>query len=126
MVGPSADVRRYDAIKLTGTKVNPEKLKRITFFAPSSTSANIVTYTDDANRVRSFMSAIIAAIGASGVTSRQIEEVIAGLPFSVTETTLDDRGVERVTRSPLGQFSTVLPLLVPEQLTAAKTVTESK
>ena len=126
VVGPSADVRRYDAIKLTGTKVNPEKLKRITFFAPSSTSANIVTYTDDANRVRSFMSAIIAAIGASGVTSRQIEEVIAGLPFSVTETTLDDRGVERVTRSPLGQFSTVLPLLVPEQLTAAKTVTESK
>lgn len=126
VVGSSADVRRYTAIRQANAELNAEKLKRMTFFVPSSTSANIVTYTDDGNRVRSFISAIIAAKGAPTVTSGRIEEAVAGLPFSVTETTLGDHGIERITRSPLGQFSTVLPLLVPEQPSLSKTGTESK
>lgn len=126
VVGSSADVRRYAIIRQANAELNAAKIKRMTFFVPSSTSANIVTYTDDGNRVRSFIYAIIAAKGALTVTSGRIDEAVAGLPFSVTETTLGDHGIERITRSPLGQFSTVLPLLVPEQLSPTKAGTESK
>jgi len=126
VIGSAADVRHYTAIRRGNAELNVGKLKRMTFFVPSSSSANIVTYTDDGNRVRSFISAVIAAKGAPPVPTGRIEEAIAGLPFSVTETTLGDRGIERITRSPLGQFSTVLPLLIPEQLSPTKTVEQSK
>jgi hypothetical protein len=126
VLGPSADVRRYSAIVQVNTELNAEKLKQITFFVPSSTSANIVTYTDDGNRVRRFISAIIAAKGDPPVTPERIEEVVAGLPFSVTETTLGDQGIERTTRSPLGQFSSVLPLVVPEQSSSNRTGREAR
>ena len=117
VVGSAAEVRRYAADHRSNEKLNAEKLKRLTFFAPSSTFANVVTYTDDGNRVRNFVSAVIATKGTPPAAPRRIEEAVAGLPFSVTETTLDDRGIERITRSPLGQFSTFLPLLVPEEST---------
>ena len=120
VVGSLEDVRRYTAIREANTGLNAERLKRMTFFLPSLTSANIVTYTDDTVRVRSFISAIIALKGAPTATSGRTEAVLAGLPFSVTETTLDDHGIERITRSPLGQFSTILPLVVPEQRTESK------
>ncbi len=126
VIGSAADVRHYTAIRRGNAELNVGKLKRMTFFVPSSSSANIVTYTDDGNRVRSFISAVIAAKGAPPVPTGRIEEAIAGLPFSVTETTLGDRGIERITRSPLGQFSTVLPLLIPEQPSPTKTVSQSK
>jgi hypothetical protein len=117
VVGSAAEVRRYVANHRANEKLNAEKLNRLTFFARSSSFANVVTYTDDGNRVRNFVSAVIATKGAPPVAPRRIEEAVAGLPFSVTETTLDDRGIERITRSPLGQFSTFLPLLVPEEST---------
>jgi hypothetical protein len=126
VLGSPADVRRYAGIRQGNAELSAAKLKRMTFFGPSPTSANVITYTDDGNRVRSFVSAIIAAKGAPPVTSARIEEVVAGLPFSVTETTLGDLGIERTTRSPLGQFSTVLPFLVPEQPNSTKPGTESK
>lgn len=126
VLGTLEDVRRYAAIRESNTGVNAETLKRMVIFLPSLTSASIVTYTDDSNRVRSFISAITAVKGAPTATSARIEEALAGLPFSVTETTLDDYGIERITRSPLGQFSSILPLVVPEQLGAVKTSTDSK
>jgi hypothetical protein len=116
VMGAPADIRRYtedrqaNAAGLTG-----EELRRISFFLPSSSSANIVTYSKDSDRVRSFISTIIAIRGATTVSPERIEEALASLPYSITETSMSDTGIERITRSPLGQFSTVLPLLVPEQ-----------
>lgn len=126
VLGSPADVRRYAGIRQANAELSAAKLKRMTFFGPSPATANVITYTDDGNRVRSFISAIIAAKGAPPVTSLRIEEVVAGLPFSVTETILGDLGIERTTRSPLGQFSTVLPFLVPEQPSSRTPGTESK
>lgn len=126
VMGTAADVRHYAANRQANAELSAEKLTRMTFFGSSSGSANIVTHTNDSNRVRSFISAIILAKGAPTVTSGRIEEAVAGLPCSVTETNLGDRGIERVTRSPLGQFSTLLPLLVPEQLSPSKTGAESR
>jgi hypothetical protein len=46
--------------------------------------------------------------------------MVAKLPYSATETTLGELGFERVTKSPLGQFSTLLPLLIPEKSSLVK------
>ncbi len=127
VLGSPLDVRRCaENAKADATILNEEKLRRMSFFLPFSTPANIVTYTDDGDRLRSFVSAIIAAKGAKGVSSAAIDQMIAGSPYSATETTLGEAGLERTTRSPLGQFSTLLPLLVPEQASAMKNITQSK
>ncbi len=126
VLGSSADVRRYATMRRASAESDAEEFKRMTFFVSSSNSANIVTYTDDSDRVRTFISSVIAVKGGPMITPDRVEEAVAGLPFSVTETRLDDSGIERINRSPLGQFSTVLPLLVPEQLNPNKPGTESK
>lgn len=116
VLGGPTDVRRYAETRGAAAAVlSAEKLKKMTFFSSPSSAANVVTYTDDEGRVHSFFATIIAAKGAPAVASTRIEDAIAGLPYSVTETTLGDDGLERTTRSPLGQFSTLLPLLIPEQ-----------
>lgn len=116
VLGHPLDVRRCaDNAIANVMMLSDEKLRKMTFFIPLSTSANIVTYTNDADRVRSFISAVVTLEGKSPLSSAAIEQLIEALPYSATETTLGERGLERTTRSPLGQFSTLLPLLVPEQ-----------
>jgi len=126
VLGTAADVRRYAANRQANIELNGERFRQMTFFASSNTSANIVTYTNDSDRVRSFVFAMIAVRGTPVVTSGPIEEAIARLPYSVTETTLSDQGVERITRSSLGQVSTVLPLLFPEESNHGTTLPQSK
>jgi hypothetical protein len=126
VIGSPADVRRYtEARRLNAPLLAEEDLKRMKFFLPSASSANIVTYTKDSGRVHRFISTIMAAKGTATVVPGRIEEAFANLPYSITETALLDSGIERITRSPLGQFSTLLPLIVPEQ-TGVKTATESR
>ena len=116
VLGPPLDVRRCaENATANVTALSDEKLRRMTLFVPLTTSANIVTYTNDADRVRRFVSAVVAVGGARPTNSGAIEQMIEALPYSATETTLGERGFERTTRSPLGQFSTLLPLLVPEE-----------
>lgn len=115
VTGAASDVRRYLEVTASGTTINPANLSRITFFAPSPTSASVITYTDDSVRVRKFASTIIAAKDAGSIPMQRMESAIALLPYSVTETTLGERGIERVNRSPLGQFSSIVPLLFPEK-----------
>ena len=126
VMGTAADVRRYAANRQSSAELSAGSLRRMTFFASSLGSPNIITYTNDDNRVRSFISAVMVATSAPPATSGRIEEAVDRLPYSVTETTLSDLGIERITRSPLGQFSTLLPLLVPEQLSPRTTARESK
>jgi len=126
VMGTAADVRRYAANRQANGELSAEKLRRMTFFASSLASPNIITYTNDENRVRSFISAVMVAKGAPSAISTRIEEEVARLPYSVTETTLSDLGIERITRSPLGQFSALLPLLVPEQLSPGQTAVKSR
>ena len=121
VLGSPSDVRRYsENAKTNNTKMKDEELRKITFFVPLSSSANIVTYTNDSDRIVNFISAIIAAKGAPSVLSGPVEPMVAKLPYSATETTLGELGLERVTRSPLGQFSTLLPLLIPEKSSLVK------
>lgn len=128
VVGSSADVRRYVAAEGGSVRLSSNQVKRITFFAPSPAASNVVTYTNDGERVLRFMSAIMVAKGtrAAPLDGVKGEEVIRTLPYSSTETTFNDRGIERITRSPLGQFSTFLSLLFPEQAQPAKNSTGSR
>ncbi|HEV7747022.1 MAG TPA: hypothetical protein VGO56_18640 [Pyrinomonadaceae bacterium] len=120
VIGSPADVRRYSAMKDDPSALTTaDNLRRMTLFASRTSSNNVVTYTDDSDRVRSFIAAFLTAKGGS-TTTGQLDDSIAKLPYSITETTLVDRGVERTTRSPLGQFSSLLPLLFPQQPRANK------
>jgi hypothetical protein len=116
VMGPPADVRGYSE-NLTTTK-NDKDERKITFFVPLSSPASIVTYTDDSDRIASFVSAVLAAKGSRSVGP--FESMVAKLPYSATETILGDRGFERVTKSPLGQFATLLPLVIPAKSTETK------
>ena len=111
ILGTLADVRSYSE----NNRNDEEQVRRMTFFAPLSNSSPIVTYTDDSDRVRRFLSAIMAANGTPPEELVNLEHSIAKLPYAATETRLVDQRLERITRSPLGQFSTFLPLLIPDE-----------
>jgi hypothetical protein len=119
VMGSPIDVRRFIATARSKA-ASGEGSRRMTFFVPLSSKANIITYTDDSERVRSFISVIIAANTARTGPSVRIEQLIEGLPYSATETMLGEQGIERTTRSPLGQFSSLLPLLFPEPANLTK------
>jgi hypothetical protein len=115
VMGSFADVHHYSVARAAGaTSMSADSLRRITFFGSSTGNPNIATYTNDADRIRSFFATIMTS-KSSNATPERIDETIGKLPYSVTETTLDDHGIVRTTRSPLGQFSTLLPLLLPQQ-----------
>ncbi|MFN2516506.1 MAG: hypothetical protein ABR556_09865 [Pyrinomonadaceae bacterium] len=127
VLGTPLDVRRSAQNETANvTEVNENKLRRMTFFVPLSTSATILTYTNDEDRLRSFISSVVALQGAKTVRADAIEEMIASSPYSATKTTLGERGLERVTRSPMGQFSTLLPLVVTEQPTPSQNNPQAK
>jgi len=115
--GAATDVRRYLELSDDLNK-NSALSNRMTFFAPPSPNSSVVTYADDSDRVRSFAATLIEA-RAANVSSERLEAAVALLPYSVTETRLGERGIERTNRSPLGQFSSIVPLLFPEKSNAA-------
>jgi len=122
VMGSPTDVQQYVAKESTqGMMLSEGTMRRMTFFLPVSSPANVITYTDDSDRIRAFFSAVVGLRRGPPVASERLAPLVAALPYSATETTLGERGIERITRSPLGQFSTLLPLLVPEQLTVTKT-----
>jgi hypothetical protein len=126
VIGAPNDVRRYRETIGAAPVLSAEKFKQMSFFGSTSSAVNIITYTNDESRVRNFFAAISTAKGARAPASAGIDEAIAKLPYSVTETTLGERGLERTTRSPLGQFSTLLPLLIPEQSALIKEGNQSR
>lgn len=78
----------------------------------------ILTYTNDESRVGSFAS-VVASLKGVKVSGEQLQGAIRKAEFSTTETSLDDNGIERRTRSAFGQFSTLLSLMQPENSTSA-------
>jgi len=114
ILGQPADVLKYaQLLKEGGSSSDPNKFKRLTFFASLTSSANILSYADDSDRVRNFFSAAQAAQNLPPVPRNRFDQLLSQLPSAATETSLGERGLERTTVSPMGQFSTLLPLLVP-------------
>ncbi len=109
VLGSPDDVRQYTQRRAS----DDEFLKRLTLFRTTGGGPSIVTYTSDADRVRAFVTSILTAKKIKASPTEQSEKAIASLPYAVTETTMSEERIERVTRSPLGQFSSLFPLLIP-------------
>jgi hypothetical protein len=111
VIGNPDDVKRYAENPIG---VDRNRSKQLTLYS-SSNQAAVVTYTNDASRVRSFVAAVLRAKARETTPTEESERLVSSLPYAVTETTFTDRGLERITRSPLGQFSTLFPLVIPER-----------
>lgn len=84
-------------------------------FRSSGGDGQVITFSDDSERVRNFVSALLSFTRPASGSAAGIDQKISTLPYAVTESTFTSDGLLRVTRSPLGQFSTLLPLMVPDQ-----------
>src|SRR5687768_5556844 len=114
IIGHPVDVQQY--YRLIGELANQDDKHpaQITYYVESGTSGHIVTYANDADRVRGCMTAIMRAYQRE--ISHELDSRFNELPYAVTQTTLTQPGLTRITRSPLGQFSALIPLLVPNEI----------
>jgi hypothetical protein len=113
VVGAAAEVSRY-VEKAFSTSRDQSSAPHVRS-APSSNSGCVLTYTNDTERVRTFVASIVALSDGRPLWSEKAEQELRSLPYSTTETSLGEHGIVRVTRSSLGQFSSLLPLVLPEQ-----------
>ena len=117
LMGSEEDVRRCVQSEQRKSPIPSEaRFKKLEHFAPFSSSSALVTYTDESKHLKNFVTAVNRAENSlnnwNGATA--VERAVLDLPYSATETTLDGQGIQRRTRSSLGQFSTLIPLLLPE------------
>jgi hypothetical protein len=113
ILGSESDVRRY--LDNYRDRESAEVLRRMAAYAPLSNLSPIATYTEDGDRVRRFISTLVSTGIAQPVDSEALDRVLAQLPYAATESRIDEQGIERITRSPLGQFSTLFPLVIPDK-----------
>ncbi len=119
LLGKTENVRRCMlAIRNNETVSAETKLRHFTHFAPNSL-APILTFTNDEPRLTSVISVLSSLKGTqlSGEKTTALKTAVSETGFSATETTLTPTGIERKTRSALGQFSTLISLLSPNRST---------
>jgi len=110
LIGPPADIGNWLEARKSGGVLKEATAHQFPADLVNSSPASIVTYANDSERVDGFFSVIKGLRG-----KHQPGELLATDQkkefFATTETNLSDRGIERRTRSALGQFSTLLSLL---------------
>lgn len=121
LMGHPSDVQQYFTVISSLRSTHPDQLRRITHFVDANHRSPVVTYTDDTERVHAFFLAVTILSGGNSSELSSLAPAIATMPYAVTETTLTQDGIERVTRSPLGLLSTLIPLLVTEPSTSTNT-----
>ena len=118
LIGAREDLQRCLEAAARKPAIAPEnRLEKLEHFLPRSNSASVVTYARDGERALNFLRAITRASGSSTAGGESIELLrkIEELPYSATNTTLSEQGLERRTRSSFGQFATIVPLLFPDR-----------
>ena len=118
MLGSPEDIRRCLSGRAGRRASGSSSAGRnaLTDRAASADPPSVVTLAQDGERVRALVATLrklrgLDSVGAAG----DMERVIKALPYAVTETKLKEYGLERRTRSPLGQFSAFVSLLAPDQ-----------
>jgi hypothetical protein len=116
LIGPPTDLQLYLQAAMV-SQATPDRIGKLEHFLARSNSASVATYTRESDQVIKFVQAIYRASGDTTATRElaELSPLIEKLPYSATETTLSDQGLERTTRSSFGQFATLLPLLFPER-----------
>jgi hypothetical protein len=76
-------------------------------------SAPIVTYSNDEERLNNFITTLLKLQGRSlsSEEAANLQNTLRRSGFSSTETRLNAFGIERTTRSAFGQFGTLVSLL---------------
>ena len=115
LMGLEEDVRSCLQAKngaSTTGKLKSDKLSQLTSL---SSSTPLVTYTNEARRLQNLLFSIRRASTGNNMSSAgtDVDRALSSLPYSATETMLGEQGIERRTRSSLGQFSTLITLLLP-------------
>ena len=106
LIGQPEDVHRALALMTAESSLN------VQLPAPSIQMATVRSYSDDSQRVGSFFIAISQADRRSNSANNEnIASALNKLPLAITESTITSDGIERRTRSPLGQFGTLATLL---------------
>ncbi len=111
VLGHPVDVQHYYRIVRESTMEGSKHPSQILHFVDSADRAHVVTYTNDVERVRGCMGAIMQTYQRE--FPADWETRIAAFPYAATQITLTEKGLTRVTRSPLGQFGSIIPLLLP-------------
>jgi hypothetical protein len=107
LLGPPEDVRWCVA---AAASKQDSKIKHF----GKEPSAPIVTFTDDSDRVSNFANSIARANDTeANIHNRTPLRQQLQIPYSITESSLSERGLDRRTLSPFGQFSSLVPLLFP-------------
>jgi hypothetical protein len=93
--------------------VNKKELQE----SAQQSSAPIVTYANDEDRLNNFISTLLMLQGRqlSNDEVSQLQDTLRRAGFTSTETRLNAFGIERTTRSAFGQFSTIVSLLQPDR-----------
>ncbi|HUE81476.1 MAG TPA: hypothetical protein VMM84_05110 [Pyrinomonadaceae bacterium] len=124
LLGTVEDVRHcLRAHQESVTMARNGKIRQVTHFSLDPSLAGVMTYSDETQRVRGFIRALRVLNEFPSTTSvppRDLDDRIAQLPFSASQTTVRDSGLERITQSSFGQFSNLLPLILPNQTNEAK------
>lgn len=102
-IGPGEDVRTW----ITSLSTNSVGGRDIP--APLVEAAVVRSISNDSQRVKNFFIAIASAqgSGSSGITEDNLDAALAKIPLAITESSVVNEGIERRTRSPLGQFGTL-------------------
>ena len=120
ILGHPVDVQHYYRLVGEVTTQGDKQPTQIANFVESGTRGHVVTYTNDSERVRGCISAIMRAYQRE--ISPHLDARFNVLPYSATQTTLTQPGLTRITRSPLGQFSVIIPLLLPKGTEPPRTI----
>ena len=117
LLGSPEDVRRCLAGRGTHNTLTSSstRLAVLTHYLERPGSSNIVTYAKDTERVRALFTTLTTIRGSrSSASLAEVDRIINDLPYATTETSLQEDGFERRTRSPFGQFGFLVSLLAPE------------
>ena len=117
LLGTVEDVRDcLRAHQESVTMARNGKIRQVTHFSLDPSLAGVMTYSDETQRVRGFIRALRDLNefpSTTPVPPGDLDDRIAQLPFSASQTTVRDSGLERITQSSFGQFSNLLPLILP-------------
>ena len=115
LMGLEDDVRSCLQTKNVSSTTGKLKSDKLSQLASLSSSTPLVTYTNEAMSLQNLLFAIRRASTGNDTfgAGSEVDRAISSLPYSATETMLGEQGIERRTRSSLGQFSTLITLLLP-------------
>ena len=116
LLGKTENMRRLLLELRNGQAGTTDEKKKVQVSAQEST-APIVTYANDEERLMNFLSTLTSIRGRrlSGEELAKLQDTVRKATFAETETRLSAAGIERKTQSAFGQFSTFVSLLQPDQ-----------